>query len=350
MMKKISLFLTAFIIAVGFSGCGRTPLREILPSTLPPHQTDMKIARQRLDFLKKLLAQHETRGIGIFPASFKENIPADKVINFIKAAGFNRIYCCITSETELDGFLEKFVILAAKNKIPVEIVISQQDYFRSYRSNTMLRNLLVKYPSLVDAGRMTAKFNDSLPETAKLAGITVELTPHIYNGHNTDRNYRSLFRWDDKNYGPGMDNDMLMIDAVKQLKKISEIKNIPPVTVAIRDFYHEQAESGKLSTGKVADFAGISSRIAVINSANLPSQLPEKVKAELKAAPKGTKILTVIPLATHSTDDSTRLRRRNLNDFVRAVNNFNTAVKNVPASGGVILSPLSVIYYMSLEK
>ncbi len=332
------------------SGCGRTPLREILPSSLPPHQADIKIARQRLDFLKKLLSQHEIRGVGVYPASFKKNIPADKVIAFIKDAGFNRIYCCITSETELDDFLEEFVILAAKNKLPVEIVISQRDYFRSYRSNTLLRNLLVKYPSLADVGRMVADFNDSLPETAKLAGITVELTPHLYNGHNTDRNYRSLFRWDEKHFGPGMDNDMLMRDAIGQLEEISKTENIPPVTAAIRDFYHELADSGKLSTGKIADFARISSRIAVINSANLPSQLPEKVKAELNAAPKGAKVLTVIPLATHAAADSERLRRRNLNDFVRAVNNFNIAVKNIPASGGVILSPLSVIYYMSQEK
>lgn len=332
------------------AGCGRTPLREYHPAALPPHPAENTVTLNRSKQISAVLAPLKIRGVALFPAAIDERFSPQNVCTELKKCGFNRVYLHITSEQELNEKLIVLITEIVNSGMQAEIVISQQDFFRRYQVNRLLRLVVCQYPSLYDVAEQIAEFNAELPENVKLTGITVHLTPHLFNSKNSHRVYRCIYNWSDRSYGKGGDNDMLLRSAIAELTRIKTIRNLPPVTVAIPDFIHDRASEGELSAGTIADFCKITPDVAVINSANLPSQLPEKISSELKNAPKGSRILIILPLATHTSMDADRLRRRNWNDFIRALSACIEKVREYPEFNGVVVSPFSVIEYMRLEK
>ena len=107
--------------------------------------------------------------------------------------------------------------------------------------------------------------------------------------------------------------------------------------------------SFKFRCGTVRDFAAVTPRVAVVNTANVPSKLQENVRNELKNAPAGSSLLTVIPLATHTSVNDGRLRRRNWSDMTRAIAHLTGYARNYPQFDGIILSPFSVVEYLRRE-
>jgi hypothetical protein len=332
------------------AGCGITPIREYHPAALPPHPAEDNVTLARAKQISKIMQPLKVRGAVIFPSAVKERFQPQNVMEALKKCGFNRVYLHITSEQEIDDQLRALVIAAHDAGLPVEVVISQQDFYRCYQVNQLIRWAIIQYPTLVDVAGEVADFNADLPENIRLAGITVHIVPQLYNSKNVRRMYRSLYSWSERSYGKGGDNDMLMQKAFADLQQIKAIENLPPLTVAVHDFFHDRAVAGDLSTGKIQDFARISPRVAVVNSANLPSQLPEKIAGELQSAAGKCTILNVIPLATHTSIDTERLRRRNWDDLMRALENCVETAWKDPDFGGVIISPYSVVEYLRLEK
>ena len=178
----------------------------------------------------------------------------------------------------------------------------------------------------------------------------VHIAPDLYNGKNAVRMYDHLYCWAENRYGKGGDNDLLMLEAYEQLRAIAAIPGLPPLTIAFADFFHEKAKAGELSVGTVGDFAKVSPRLAVLNTANLPSRMSRNVADELADAPRGCHIIAAVPLAHHTSVDADRLRRRHWNDFIRAVNALVDTAKRDDNFAGVILSPFSVVEYLWLEK
>ena len=176
------------------------------------------------------------------------------------------------------------------------------------------------------------------------------LAPHLFSGKNIQRRRGQLYRWDEKRYGAGGDNDMLVGEALELARRIAAIPGLPRLTLAVPDFLQEAAEAGKLSRGSIRDFAAISRRVAVISSANLPSGVPAAVKHELDGAPPEASVLVVVPLAGHTSLDRGRLRRRNWEDFRRSIANLMDKHASHPAFGGIIVSPLAVIEFLRREK
>ena len=350
-MNRLLFVSGTLFCAILFSGCGHTPVRTSFPAALPPHQVTSEAAAKRGDALKKILEPAKIKGIGLFPAAFKGHFSDAEVLDAVQISGFNRIYCQLTSEQELDERLVNFIAAAAKRGIELEIVLHQQDFYRSYRTNRLMRPLTVNYPGLFEATEMTVKFTqEKLPENIRISGITVIIAPQTFNHVNTERLHGKLYRWEESRYGIGADNDMLTIEALETVKKISAIPGLPPLTVAIPDFLHNAAVDGKLSCGKVTDFLPYVKQLAVISSANLPSKVPGTVQDELAALAKdGKKLLVVIPLAGHTSITEGRLRRRNWSDFQRTMDNFIKKSAASPAFGGVIITPLAVVEYLRQE-
>ncbi len=347
-MIKIFALLTPVLLL--FAGCGHTPLREIHPAAMPPYRAAEKVSAARAQAMAKILAPLKVRGALVFPSAIYDKFTFEQVFSALKQCNFNRIYCHIISEQELDDRLAGFISGAKLSGFAVEIVISQQDFYRRYQVNQVIRGAMIQYPTLIEAVQLAAEFNAGLPETGRLDGITVQLTPHLYSGKNIRRMYNSIYAWSEKSYGKGGDNDMLMLLALENLRQIAALEQMPPLTVAIHDFYHEKALSGDLSGGTIRDFAAAAPTVAVINTANLPSQLAVNIAGELQSIPTGKKVLAVIPLATHTSIDSTRLRRRNWGDLLRALEVCITSAKKYPGFAGIILSPFSVVEYLRLEK
>ena len=334
-----------------FSGCGHTPVRtNTMPMALPPETVNNAEGARRAAEFRKATAALPVRGITVFPSAFIGNFENSAIISMIKNLGFNRVYCYITSEQELNGDLEEFILAVSNAKIPVELVLSQQDFYRTYRGNRLIRWALIQYPTLKDAVEKTVSFIGSLPEGAEIAGITVHLTPHLINGNNVQRSRTNLYNWNEKNYGIGGDNDMLMRQALNMAAEIAAIKNLPPLTIAIADFFQKAVEEGRLSCGKVSDFAKITPRVAVINSANRPSQLPVNIQSALNSASGSCKIFIAVPIVGHISMESEGLRRRNWRDFLNSAAYLVKKSASHPACGGVIFSPLAIIEYLRLEK
>jgi hypothetical protein len=334
-----------------FSGCGHTPVRtNTMPMALPPETVTEAEGARRAEEFRKVTAVLSVRGVMVYPHAFIGNFENAAVIRMIKNLGFNRIYCCITSEQELNSELEEFIIAASNAKLPVELMLSQQDFYRAYRGNRLIRWALIQYPNLKDAVKDAVSFANSLPEGVKVAGITVQFTPALINGNNVQRSRTHLYSWNEKNYGIGGDNDMLMREALTMASEIAAIENLPPLTVAVDDFYHKAASEGKLSCGRVNDFAKITPRVAVINSANRPSQLPVNIQNALNSASGNCKILITVPIAGHISMESDGLRRRNWRDFLNSAAYLVKKSASHPACGGIIFSPLAIIEYLRLEK
>lgn len=341
-------FLLLSTLVLLLAGCGHTPVRQSYPAALPPHTAENSVSRQRAADFKKIISQVKTRGVVIFPAAFFGRFDHERILNSIEQLGFNRIYCHLTSEQELNEEMGLFLAAANKRNIPVEALFSQQDFYRRYRHNRLFRDILVQYPSLPQAVEKMLKFNqEQLPE-ARFAALTVQITPHLFDGSNIRRMRGKLYSWGETRYGIGGDNDMLVLEAMEMLAQISRLPGQLPMTVAVPDFLHNAVLQGKITRGKVTDFAGFS-KVAVVSSANLPSKVPAVVQDELKDA-GAVPVLAAVPLAGHTAVAAGQLRRRNWLDFQRTVNHLIRKSSAYPAFDGVIISPLAVVEFLRLEE
>ena len=348
-MNCRSYISVAALFALLLCGCS-TPERKPFPLVDPPRAAESETLKARTARFRKFAGEFETCGIGIYPSAFEYRYTNSEVLERIKALGFNRVYCYITSETELDEHLTEFLTLASKSALPVEIVVMQKDYYRKYRTNQLIRPLIKQYPTLLQTVQKIIEFQSELPENVKISGITVAVEPHQFNTSHTERSTGLLFSWKENAYGIGRDNDMLMRDTFEQLKKIRALPGMPHFTVAFPDFYHEKAAEKLLSAGTVSDFQQLADKVILVNSGNLPSQLATGVENELKAAAPGSKVLISIPLAHHVSENSGGLRRRDWNDFMHALNYSADKFKKHRSFGGIIISPLALVEFLRQER
>ncbi len=348
---KMRTLTAALAVIAGVVLCGgcSTPARHITPGATPANLAENHVTAARIKQFRAITGAFPERGVGIYPEAFENRFSADSVAERIAELGFNRAYCCITTERALnDSFIELLRALG-KRGIPAETVIFQRDYYRVNHSNRLLRPLLPAYPGLSDVVRKVIDFNSDLPEDVKkLAGLTVVVEPHCYTNANVERSHGKLYAWSEERYGIGQDNDMLMRDTYEQLKKISRLPSLPPLKLAIHDFYHQNAVEGKLSIGSIADFQKLG-KVMVINSGNVPTQLVKKVEDELKAG-GNVPLLLVIPLAGHVSEERGKLRRRDWNDFCRALDYAGKHFRKYPSFGGVVVSPLAIIEFLRQER
>ena len=335
--------------AVMLCGCFSTPPRHVFPSATPAAVAENHVTSQRIKEFRRITGGFKERGIGIYPEAFEERVQAAEVVKRIEQLGFNRVYCCITTERALNDQLTGLIKLLGEKNIPVEIVLFQRDYYRVFHTNQLLRPLVPGYLSFKEAVEKVIGFNNDLPEEVKkISGVTLVIEPHCFSNSNVERSHGKLYAWEEDRYGIGKDNDMLMRDAFRQLKEISALPGLPSLRIAMHDFFHSKAEKGELSCGKISDFQKFG-QVMVINSGNVPTQLVKSVEDELKAAGKSP-LLVVIPLAGHISENEGRLRRRDWRDFCRALDYAGKHFKKYPSFHGVVVSPLAVIEFLRQEK
>ena len=330
------------------AGCNSTPVRQDECALLPFTQAEKAAVKTRAAALKKALGKLPVRGAGISLNAYRNtHRPAQQIISFVKQLGFNRISCYISSETELNDALEELVISASQAKIPVYLMLRQGDFKHRFRGNALVRKFLPQFRTLPDLAADITAFNDALPEKAKLAGVTVRFEPHLFTYANGADKIPGLpYIWNNTTFGAGLDNDKLTELSLAQLRKMKkELKGLP-LSVELPDFYPAWAAGKKLTKGAVRDFKEIG-EVFIQCSGNRPTELLQKSREALKGAPNTT--VAVIPLAGHTSVNDGALRRRNWDDFVRAVDLFINSTRKNNCSG-VILRPLSELGYMLLEQ
>ena len=348
-MKKIrTTFFCALcaLAAAGISGCNSTPVRQTGSAMLPVDQVHRITASRRAGALKKSLSPLKLRGVGVSLSAYRNSpLSMQEILKLVREMGFNRIYCYISSETELSDTLEQLIAAAAKVRIPVELMIRQGDFKYRFRGNALVRTFLPQFRDLPELADDIVKFNDSLPDGLRLAGVTVRFEPHLFTFANGADKIPGLhYIWDPNTFGAGLDNDKLTELSLQKLRVMKKNLQGIPLSVELPDLYPVWVAEKKLTRGAVRDFKDIGP-VLLQSSGNLPSQLVKQSAALLK---QHKRMSVVIPVADHTSVRSGALRRRNWSDLVRALNYF---VNNTRSHcGGVVVRPFSGLAYMLFEK
>ena len=131
-------------LCLGGFGCVATPERPARQLMLPELQASREVQARRAAEFRQLTAKVKVRGIGIHLFALRrQNIPLNELLDRIAEFGFNRIYCYLSSEKQLDDFLRDLVVAASRRNLPVEIVLNQRDFYRRATGNKLDRKSVV---------------------------------------------------------------------------------------------------------------------------------------------------------------------------------------------------------------
>lgn len=350
MKKSIRLTLISLSAAL-LCGCSvTTPPAPIRPAVPPLRSAEAKEIQARCGEIRKLLSSLEVRGIALYPRAFELGYTPEKICAFLLEAGFNRIYLHITSETEFNEKLSAFLSAAQARNLPVEILLRQSCFHQRSRGNRMLQKLRDPYPGIAEMIRKAAEFNVEFGEKGgRISAVTVVAEPHKFTRTYTGTG--QIFAWDERTYGHGLDNDLLISQALDMLKVLDDCGF--PLTVGFSDFYHDLVKAGKLSRGTLADFQGTRSGktpVLVMSTGNKPTAVVSGTALELAGAGKQDKVLLGIELASHTSVKAAQLRRRDWKDFIRILGYIVKENKKYPAFKGVVITPLAIFENIIMEQ
>ena len=285
--------------------------------------------------------------------SVDDDADPDALVARLRGFGFNHVYYHIPLKSDLDGRLENFLAAAGRARLPVDLVIRQDAYFRVFRGGSLVRPLIPEKTTLPEMAEKIVDFNDGLPETDRIAGLTVVVAPHEFTTANVNRPKHLMYAWSPKTFGPGVDNDMLMKCTFNQLREIAVLLGDLPLTVGVPDFYHQLAAEGKISVGKVGDFLAIApgrTRVLLQNSGNKASEAVQAVNLELQETRQKESVIVQLSLANHTSVTAGALRRRDWTDFTRNVQYLAGQWEKAPAFAGMVIDPFAFLELIHQEE
>ena len=334
-------------------GCVSTPVRPTPPAVLPELQVDEATAASRLTEFRKLFRNLPLRAVRLYPDSFVGHVDPERVAARIEDLGFNRVIVAVSSEEELDELLAELLGALGRKGLPVFLELRQRDFFGRHQGNAFKRLFVPEHPTLEEAARLVAEYNDDLPQASRIAGLVIAIEPQIFTASNPDRPRDLMFCWSETSYGPGLDNELLVRHSLEQLARIAAASRLP-IAVEMPDFFQDMVEAGKLGVGSAADFvaaAGGNPPFVIVASAgNRPTETVDCLYREAAAMPHGVPMLAGITLADHTSRARGALRRRDWSDFLRAMALLQRRFHNMPAFSGVAIDPLRQIEFMRLQK
>ncbi|MBQ9501441.1 MAG: hypothetical protein IJU70_04700 [Lentisphaeria bacterium] len=340
----------AFLLFLAVAGgCVSTPPAPIRPGVPPLRRAEKQLIDSRCKKLRSVLAPLSVRGIGLHPRAFETGYAPEDICRFITDCGFNRVYFHISSETELDERLTGFLVAAEKARLVTEIVLRHSHFHPRSRGNRVLRSLRPDFPDVPEMVRRVVEYDRKLPpEAGRLDGITVWVEPHLYT--NANPGTKQIFSWSEKAFGPGLDNDLLVLASLDMLRRIDP--GDLPLTIAVPDFYQELVSERKITKGTVLDFMATRRKappVMLISSARKPSQIVEGTLSELEATGKQHQVLLGIELAGHVSDSGAKLRKRDWNDFIRIMEYVVREHRRHPEFRGLMITPLVVLEHIITE-
>ena len=314
-----------------------------------PPRADAAVMERRTAELARTIAPCAVRGLEFRPGELcaryletPETFPAE-----VRALGFNRLYLLLETPEALKADRLKNVLEACHAAgLPVEAVLPESRYVLGHRGNVFQRMFYPAGTTLDDMRKQLRGFESG---DFRFAGVTVLAQPHLFTRANGDRPKELVFAWDEKTFGPGLDNDMVMAITLGKLAAFGAELGDTPFTIGIPDFYEELVTEQKLTRGSVADFNRIAPKVMILDAGNKPTDVAAAVRSELAHAAPGA-LLVAVPLAEHTSVTAGALRRRNWTDYVRSLDNALAEWKNAPAFGGLVLGPLSQIETLRQEK
>lgn len=346
-------FFPALFLLLLAVGCSEVPLESSSLVTAPP-RAEQEVIEARADTLAKLLAECSVRGVLIEPAHLTAGYvrnPADLVENAAQL-GFNRLLLKLPSTELLEtDWFPRLAAAARARGMVLELVLRQQDYVYRYRGNSMIRPFISGGPTLEDAAREILDYNRSHRPEERIAAISISVEPELFTSANQNRPKDLLFAWSGQTFGPGLDNDRIMeytLDRVAVAARL--LRGKVELSIGIGDFYQELVEQGKLTRGGISDFLAVAPRLVIRNSGNKPSEAVEAVTKELAVVKSPGAVLISVGIAEHTAVESGALRRRDWNDFLRALTYAVGQWRLSPSFGGVVIGPLHLVETLQKEE
>ena len=348
MIFRLSLISAVCLLA----GCGTVPApaKVVSPAVVPMRKASAGEIKKRCAALKALLAPLAVRETGFSHRAFSAGFSPAEICRFVTAAGFNRISLQLSSASELDGNFSEFLKAAKSEKLAVDVMLDQEDFRQYFTGKGLLRKKTTD-SDLAEVLRKISVFNKNLSDDqAKISRVIVKIAPHKFVS-DTRGSTGQIFAWSEKNAGPGLDNDMLMLRTLEMLNSL----DVPgmEIAVAVPDFYHELVSEGKITRGKATDFLTCrKGRVPVIlmSSGNKPSQIISRSRNEVMSAGKNHELLLGVELAGHTSLSAGKLRRRDWRDLTRILDYVIREHKKYPAFRGIVLMPLPVLQYLIMEQ
>ena len=350
-MQKIFRISFALLVCA-LAGCSSTvpELPPVTPAVEPVRQASAAEIRQRCARFKALFAPLPVREIGFSHRSF-DGFSPEKVCRFAADAGFNRICLFIASAAELDERFSAFLKAAAAEKLAVDVMLRQEDFTAKHRGSSLMKSVDDRLADLAEICRKIGSFNRNLPEkTARVDQVIVAVSPHKFVSDTRD-NAGQIFAWSEKNAGPGLDNDMLMLEALELLNKLDTCGM--KLAAGVPDFYHELAAQGKLSKGRMIDFCSVrkgNTPVYLLSGGSKPSQVVSGSREEFRSVDRKQNIVLEIELAGHTSSASGKLRRRDWRDLEKILGYVIREHQKYPAFRGIMLTPLPILKYLIMEQ
>ena len=350
MQKIIRLSLIPALCLLAGCAVAPAPAKVVSPAVVPMRKASAGEIRKRCAALKALLAPLAVREAGFSHRAFSAGFSPEEVCRFVSSSGFNRIALQLSSVSELDKDFSAFLKAAGAEKLAVDVMLDQEDFRQYFTGRGLLRQKSAD-SDLAEVLQKIGAFNSDLPDDqTKISRIIVKIAPHRFVS-DTRGSSGQIFAWSEKNAGPGLDNDMLMLRTLDMLRNL----DVPGVeiAVAVPDFYHELVSEGKITRGKVTDFLACGKGkvpVIIMSSGNKPGQVVSQSSNEFMSAGKNHELLLGIELAGHTSRSSGKLRRRDWRDLTRILDYVIREHKKYPAFRGVVLMPLPVLQYLIMEQ
>lgn len=339
---KIAETLRAAVLLCLIAGCAAPDI----PPPPPPVRTPE--IQRRDEAFRQVLSAAPRRWLVVSERAldlYRTHYP--KLIERARGLGFEELVIHFTAQDSLDSAenaaqFTELVRALTQAKMPYRLMLRQGNF---YRHGYFYWPFGKRTPPWVAMAEQLAGLVRSLPgDCARPAGMVAVPEPHRFTRISERKPGDLLFAWQEKCYGPGLDNDELLKQSLRETSQIREKFPDLPFTAGLAGFYHDFAVSGKLSTGRVTDLAkfGLPAMISV--SGAKPSAQVGSLSAEFAAmaAQRGS-VMVEILLSEHAYGSEQAFRRRGWNDLVKIMRYAMERWNRTPAFGGVVFNSFEAL-------
>ena len=334
-------------------GCASNPPQAVYPFRLPDPTAPASTLKNRLVMFRNAVGNARTSGTWLYPKNFENNFTPEEVIAMVREFGYNRIYCRITSETELNDYFLALLVAAENANIKAEIVMDLFSFYSRKGSNTIWSFLLPESPDIPDMVKLIIKRFKSDKAYSTLDGIAIVVNPHRFTGENLDYPKDFHFVWSESSYGAGKDNDEMVKLSLNLIRDLPEMPAGLRLSIAVPDFYDTLVAEGKLTCGTVADFAKTRNddpKMIVLCHGNVATELKRGTEDELKDKEMiNNKILLLVQVANHTSVRSGKIRRRDWSDLTKIIRFFRENAEKHETFEGIISGPFGIIKTIQAE-
>lgn len=347
MLKIMKNYFPISTLALGLAlsllmpGCSSSEAKILPPiQETPEFAQNAAIVKTVFDTMKNTVAFISCDTYDVYRHAPQE------LVRRMKMTGIKQCYLIIAERLPKhfgENDLRQFITALKQQKIGFYLAFDPRSFYNQGERWLIRPQHVDKNSHMFSQLSQFMLLNDGSEPEAQITGIAIILAPHLMkNGAGNNH----LYAWSEKNYGIGLDNDKLMVAMVEGAKKISRIIKPLKFTVTVPDFIHIKATEGKLSTGRVEDFAGFTDQLIVMAFAPSLTQTLEKTSQHAKVAARlGIDMIPcILAHDDHYREIADSISNRPFADFAEDLQKNAAEFRGDPGVDGI-----AIIYWRGLE-